>query len=155
MSKVVRHLKQNVIAYLALFVALGGTSYAAISLPRNSVGAKQLRNHSIDPIKLDRNVFGGYVRMWARVDANGNLIASEPKASVILWYPTNSQFHGGKLHWAAPISQNCFPVTNTETLPGASYASGQLESSKKGGTEVLINLASPDPVDVAVICPQP
>lgn len=32
-----------VIACLALFVALGGTGYAAIILPKNSVGAKQIR----------------------------------------------------------------------------------------------------------------
>ena len=33
----------NVTASLALFIALGGTSYAAITLPRNSVGSKQIR----------------------------------------------------------------------------------------------------------------
>lgn len=33
----------NVIATLALFIALGGSSYAALKLPRNSVGAAQLR----------------------------------------------------------------------------------------------------------------
>lgn len=30
----------TVIAYLALFVALGGTAYAATQLPKNSVGPK-------------------------------------------------------------------------------------------------------------------
>jgi hypothetical protein len=33
----------NVTASLALFIALGGSSYAALSLPRNSVGTQQLR----------------------------------------------------------------------------------------------------------------
>ena len=33
----------NVTATVALVVALGGTSYAAITLPRNSVGTRQLR----------------------------------------------------------------------------------------------------------------
>ena len=33
----------NVTATAALFVALGGTSYAAFTLPRNSVGDKQIR----------------------------------------------------------------------------------------------------------------
>lgn len=33
----------NVTATLALFVALGGSSYAAFSLPRDSVGSKQIR----------------------------------------------------------------------------------------------------------------
>src|SRR3954451_13764714 len=33
----------NVTATLALFIALGGSSYAALKLPRNSVGATQIR----------------------------------------------------------------------------------------------------------------
>lgn len=42
----------NVTATLALIVALGGTSYAAISLPRNSVGGKQLKNRAVTNSKL-------------------------------------------------------------------------------------------------------
>jgi hypothetical protein len=37
----------NVIATVALFAALGGSSYAAISLPKNSVGPKQIRSNAI------------------------------------------------------------------------------------------------------------
>ena len=37
----------NVTASTALFIALGGTSYAAVSMPRNSVGAPQLRSASV------------------------------------------------------------------------------------------------------------
>jgi hypothetical protein len=39
------------VAFIALLVALGGTRFAAFSLPRNSVGAKQLKN---DPV-ITRN----------------------------------------------------------------------------------------------------
>jgi hypothetical protein len=42
----------NVIACLALFVALGGVSYAALQLPKNSVGAKQLKKKAVTPAKL-------------------------------------------------------------------------------------------------------
>ena len=42
----------NVTATLALFVALGGTGYAAITLPRNSVGAAQLRARSVGTSEL-------------------------------------------------------------------------------------------------------
>ena len=42
----------NVAASLALFVALGGTGYAAATLPRNSVGAKQLRNNAVGTKEL-------------------------------------------------------------------------------------------------------
>jgi hypothetical protein len=46
------HLRSNLVAYLALFVALGGTSYAAIKLPAKSVGTKQLKNRAVTPKKV-------------------------------------------------------------------------------------------------------
>ena len=42
----------NVTATLALFIALGGSSYAAIALPRNSVGAKQIRTSAVGSNKI-------------------------------------------------------------------------------------------------------
>lgn len=36
-----------VVSVLALIIALGGTSYAALKLPKNSVGTKQLRNGAV------------------------------------------------------------------------------------------------------------
>jgi hypothetical protein len=53
MSRLIRHLRSNVIAYLALFLALGGTAYA-VSLPSNSVGTKQLKNNAVTQKKLKR-----------------------------------------------------------------------------------------------------
>jgi hypothetical protein len=45
----------NVIATIALFVALGGSSYAALQLPRNSVGPKQLKRNAVTATKIKRN----------------------------------------------------------------------------------------------------
>jgi hypothetical protein len=42
----------NVTALLALVVALGGTGYAAASLPKGSVGAKQLKNGAVNAAKV-------------------------------------------------------------------------------------------------------
>lgn len=42
----------NIVATAALFLALGGTSYAAFRLPSNSVGNKQLKAHSVTPSKV-------------------------------------------------------------------------------------------------------
>jgi hypothetical protein len=42
----------NVIATIALFVALGGGAYAATQLPKNSVGAKQLRKGAVNSAKV-------------------------------------------------------------------------------------------------------
>lgn len=42
-----RHVRDNAVAYVALFVSLGGTSYAAVQLPRDSVGAAQIRTGAV------------------------------------------------------------------------------------------------------------
>src|SRR4051794_24784949 len=41
----------NVMATVAVFIALGGTSYA-LTLPRNSVGSAELRPRSVGPSEL-------------------------------------------------------------------------------------------------------
>lgn len=40
------------IAVIALFIALGGASYAAIQIPRNSVGTKQLKKNAVTSQKV-------------------------------------------------------------------------------------------------------
>jgi hypothetical protein len=45
-----------VISLIALFVALGGTTYAATSLPRNSVGTAQLKNKAVTSAKLSKGL---------------------------------------------------------------------------------------------------
>jgi hypothetical protein len=42
----------NVMASVAVFLALGGGAYAAIKLPRNSVGTKQLKAHAVTLTKV-------------------------------------------------------------------------------------------------------
>ena len=72
----------NVTATLALIVALGGTSYAAINLPANSVGSKQLKKRSVTNSKLRANaVTSGTVK-------NGSLRARDFKAGQIPVGPT-------------------------------------------------------------------
>jgi hypothetical protein len=46
------HLRHHLVAYLALFVALGGTSYAATRLPTDSVASEQIVNGSIQAVDL-------------------------------------------------------------------------------------------------------
>ena len=50
------YLRRHHIGLLALFVALGGTSYAAAKLPRNSVGSQQLRSGAVTQSKLAKSV---------------------------------------------------------------------------------------------------
>jgi hypothetical protein len=45
----------NVTSFIALFVALSAGSYAAISLPANSVGSKQIKKRAVTNAKLRSN----------------------------------------------------------------------------------------------------
>jgi hypothetical protein len=46
------YLRRHHVALLALFIALGGTSYAAAKLPRNSVGSAQIKAKAVTEAKL-------------------------------------------------------------------------------------------------------
>jgi hypothetical protein len=46
----------NVVAVIALFIALGGGAYAAVSLPANSVGTVQIRDGGVRSADLARGV---------------------------------------------------------------------------------------------------
>jgi hypothetical protein len=48
----------TVVAYMALFIALGGTSYALTQLPPNSVGTAQLKPHSVGTAQLKDGAVG-------------------------------------------------------------------------------------------------
>jgi hypothetical protein len=48
----------NVLATLALFIALGGASYASLRIPANSVGPKQLKEPSVGPHQIRADSVG-------------------------------------------------------------------------------------------------
>ena len=64
----------ELVATLALFIALGGASYAAIQIPKNSVGTKQLKNRAVTAKKIHKNA----VNTWKV--RNGSLLAKDFKA---------------------------------------------------------------------------
>src|SRR5947208_13229712 len=109
MNRIASHLRCNVVAYLALFVALGGTSYAAFSVPANSVGTRQIKNHSITPIKLSRAKIGASVRAWAVIQDGTKVVAARPRARVVSWDPT---FAAGVVSWGTAVTRSCFPLAS-------------------------------------------
>jgi hypothetical protein len=171
MTGFIKHFRHNVVAYLALFVALGGTSVAAIGLPSGSVGTRQLRKGavtgsnlaggSVGASKLDPKSIAGYVAFWAQIDASGRLVASQPRATVLTYAP----LHGiDRVNWNRVIPRHCFgTATSTTTqLNGGAYATVALANSPK--TPARANYAFvqtysgsgqnvPEPVNVVVICP--
>lgn len=157
MTKFLHHLRANLVAYLALFVALGGSSYAAFGLPAGSVGARQLKNHSIGPVKFDRGSIAGYVRDWITIDSQGRILGSRPKAHMIGWQPSGPNV-GGIVQWSQPLSARCVAFANAEnsgTPPSYATATVASGGSKHDG-RTYVYLSAPAPaVNVVVICPQP
>jgi hypothetical protein len=69
----------NVTATIALFVALGGTSYAAVKLPKNSVGATELRSSSVRTAEVkDRALELRDLSVKARAALKGQTGAAGP-----------------------------------------------------------------------------
>jgi hypothetical protein len=84
LGRIATFAKHNAIALLALFVALGGTTYAATSLPANSVGARQLKNNAVTYPKIAGNaVTGAKVRnnSLQGVDIVESTLAKVPSAA--------------------------------------------------------------------------
>lgn len=52
MHAVTEYVRRHHLAMLALFIALGGTSYAAVKLPANSVGSKQIKANAVTGAKV-------------------------------------------------------------------------------------------------------
>ena len=112
MLKTVNYLRDHAIAILALvcsLLALAGASYAALSLPAGSVGARQLRNNSITPNKFNHKLINGAVRAWAIVAANGHLIAGGGGPVIRRADPSLGQY---VVLWGVNLPHACASVAN-------------------------------------------
>jgi hypothetical protein len=65
-----------VISLLALFVALGGTTYAATNLPANSVGTKQLKKNAVTTRKIKRGAV-----VASKINASGLTVPNAAHAT--------------------------------------------------------------------------
>jgi hypothetical protein len=155
MHRLVEHIRGNVISYLALFCALSGTGYAAITIPRSSVGTRQLRNGAVTPGKLNAGLTGGYVRAWAGIGAGGRVEVSGgivhtgqdgPGAWVIFWPGQDGR---------------CRVIGSIDAHGQAPEAPGFVLSGapSRGRTVVQIYNAQGQPADlpfdVELLCPTP
>jgi hypothetical protein len=108
--RLIAHLRSNLVGWIALFVALGGTGYAAISIPRNPVGSAQIRNHSISPVKFNPSSIGGSVRAWAIVRANATVLAGGGKPTVSAGAVPGSYV----IDWRTRLPRTCATVANVD-----------------------------------------
>jgi hypothetical protein len=174
--RLIAHLRSNLVGWIALFVALGGTGYAAVAIPRNSVGSAQIRNHSISPVKFNPKSIGGSVRAWAIVRSTGKVVAGTGHPRVDFVSSSPGLF---AIQWSVRFPVPCATVATidansppTETIPTTvggstgteSLAAGYVSeasstsppTSKHSSTLVTTfnQAGQPTPLgfDVAVIC---
>lgn len=154
--RILRHLRGQWLGAIALFIALGGTSYAAVSIPRNSVGTKQLRKGAVTPKKLSGKSFGGHILMTAVVNASGHVVSSRPRgASTRHW---QNQGEGGWITWHRTIPRSCFALASLLSPGGPGPTSSGLpatETMPGNSRQAAVVVTSPIPTSyqVAVICP--
>jgi hypothetical protein len=72
-----RHHALAAAAFACSILALAGSSYAAFT-----ISGSQIRNHTINPVKLNPKFINGNVRAWAIVAPNGRVIAGRGKPKV-------------------------------------------------------------------------
>jgi hypothetical protein len=88
----------NVVATIALFVALGGGAMAASHIGKNSVGAKQIRKNAVTAAKIKKNaVTAAKIKKQAVTAAkvkNGSLTGRQINASTLGTVPTAQTANG-------------------------------------------------------------
>lgn len=121
MSRLVAHVRRHCVGYVALFVALGGTSFAAVG---PLISGSQIKNYSIDPVKLDPKLITGNVRAWAIVGPKGRVLASggKPKVTAEASDPGGYGIRWGvkvaRCDTVATIDFTSSPTTERVPIPG-------------------------------------
>ena len=168
MHRALDYARQHAIATIALvcsLLALATSSYAAFFLPPGSVGNRELKNHAINPDKLNPRFVGGYVRAWASVSARGRVITGGGKPHVHLGAATGQyivQWHAGAFTGCVPnvgVQGSPFGRSTSQTSPGFAIAGGNHTTAQRGAVGIATYNAQAQaaalPFYVAVICATP
>jgi len=78
-----------VVSLVALFVALGGTTYAATSLPANSVGTAQIRNKAVTAAKINSHGLKIQNAKSANTAQNATYAKTAQNATALGGYPAS------------------------------------------------------------------
>jgi hypothetical protein len=145
-------IRQNAIALVALFVALGGSSYAAFS-----INGSQIRNHTIDAVKLDPNSIAGSIRAWAIIYGGSTSVTAGPASSKVR---VRSFGVGESITWIhRRFTQSCMPMaTPLGTPTTGGYGSVTTQFDAHDGSLTLQGfgpdkVGRPQPVYVMIVCP--
>jgi hypothetical protein len=140
MRAILRHRPSPamVVACIALAVALGGTSYAAIKLPANSVGTKQLKKNAVTSRKVKDNAIRG-------ADVNESSLAQVPSAANAATAATAANAVNATNATNATHAANASHATNADQATNAinaSFASRATNADFAGEADVANFVAS-------------
>jgi hypothetical protein len=125
----------NAISMIALFVALGGSSIAAISLSKNSVGTKQIKKNGVRAIDISRNAVGAS-EIRSNAVAGGDIVDNGVGGADIA-----DNGVGG-----ADIADNAVGGSEIagNAVGGSEIGDGQVGSSEIGDAQVGSSEVGPD-----------
>jgi hypothetical protein len=120
------------VSVVALLVALGGTSYAALDLPRNSVGTKQIINGAVTAKKIRNRAVTA-----PKIDTSGltvpNALHSSNADAAVTAMTATSASHAS----TADSATTATTATNAEALGGSPPSAFELAANIK--TAVIMN----------------
>jgi hypothetical protein len=128
-------IRKNLVAYIALFLALGGTAYAGVTIGRDSVGTAQLKTGAVTAAKLHRHAVTAAGLAANSVGASALKAGSVTGAKIASHSLTASAFAPGTLP-ATPAA----PVLRTSI---ASAGSGPPSSPTTVGESSTIQAVCP------------
>jgi hypothetical protein len=154
MTRITSFVRGNAIALVALFIALGGTSYAAVVVPRNSVGPRQLRNGAVTPAKLAGGSFGGRILDFAEIESDGAVSVSDPRGIRTKYWNLESASPGGLIVFPRRIPSGCYPMATPATpfAPG-STAPPSVSVGINSNSTVILHVSGPVLTTLTVVCP--
>lgn len=119
----------NIVATLALFIALGGVSYAAVKLPKNSVGEKQIKKNAVTSKKIKKNaVTGDKIKP-------GTIKGTDISLASLGQVPSAANAVNANRAASAASSDQTVAVSKRV---GASPAGGSQDDSRQNSPEILL-----------------
>jgi hypothetical protein len=158
-----------VVAFIALLVALGGTSYAIQALPSNSVGSKQLKNNAVTSKKLKNGAVTSKKLKNGAVNSdkvkNGSLLSADFKSGQLPAGPQGAQGPKGETGQTgargetgpsdAYSAMSCLPAiappcTTNVVVPAGQYAvtaktnaaNSTLDATSTGGIQCQLTASN-------------
>ncbi len=130
----------NVMSTIAVFIALGGVSYAVIRLPANSVGTKQLKAHAVTKGKLAKSLQSSlrlHCRRGTRSAFSVCFERTQRRAANFYNATYTCEAHGGRLPTLGEI-EAAVEVPGLLPTPTIPEMTGDGTYDSTGGPEYLI-----------------